>query len=192
MAERATGRGLPGGDDEIRSRGSRRDRLYEEAAASHGAALERLARAYEADPDRRLDLLQDIHLALWRSFERFDERCSARTWIYRVAHNVATSRVSRRRANAPTLVSLDALDTMADANEAERVFDQRQAMERLVTLIRRLQPLDRQVMVLYLEGMEATAIGEITGISPRYVATKVHRIKKLLTQRFHEGGHHGE
>src|SRR5262245_7608505 len=83
------------------------DTRYEEAAATHGAALERLARAYESDPDRRRDLLQDIHLALWRSLAGFDGRCSLRTWVYRVAHNTATSQVIRRRRRAPTLVSLD-------------------------------------------------------------------------------------
>jgi RNA polymerase sigma-70 factor (ECF subfamily) len=42
---------------------SNQDDLYEEAAATYGAALGRLARAYEADYDRGRDLLQDIHLA---------------------------------------------------------------------------------------------------------------------------------
>jgi RNA polymerase sigma-70 factor (ECF subfamily) len=65
-------------------------RLYAEVAAEFGGALERLARAYEADSDRCRDLLQEIHVALWRSLARFDGRCSMRTWVYRVAHNVAT------------------------------------------------------------------------------------------------------
>jgi DNA-directed RNA polymerase specialized sigma24 family protein len=46
---------------------SAQDHRYRDAAAEFGAALERLARAYEFDPDRRRDLLQEIHLALWRS-----------------------------------------------------------------------------------------------------------------------------
>ena len=71
--------------------------VYEEAAEQYGSALERLARAYEADAEARRDLLQDIHLQLWRSFEKFDERCSLRTWVYRVAHNVATGHVVRQR-----------------------------------------------------------------------------------------------
>ena len=94
---------------------SRRDRRYAEAATAFGAALERLARAYESDADRRLDLLQEIHVALWRSFAAFDGRCSVRTWVYRVAHNVATSQVVRRRRRAQTFVALDELDSMADA-----------------------------------------------------------------------------
>jgi DNA-directed RNA polymerase specialized sigma24 family protein len=82
---------------------------YEEAAATYGAALERLARAYEPNPDLRRDLLQEIHLALWRSLAAFDGCCSLRTWIYRVAHNTATSQVFRRRNSGPAFVGLDEL-----------------------------------------------------------------------------------
>ncbi|HVI78492.1 MAG TPA: hypothetical protein VM715_10085 [Candidatus Acidoferrum sp.] len=41
------------------------DQLYAQAAHEYGAALERLARAYEADPEIRRDLLQDLHVALF-------------------------------------------------------------------------------------------------------------------------------
>ena len=73
------------------------DDLYREAAETYGAALERLARAYEADAEVRRDLLQEIHIALWQSFEGFDGRCSLRTWVYRVAHNTAISHVVLQR-----------------------------------------------------------------------------------------------
>ena len=88
--------------------------LYAESATTYGAALTRLARAYEPDPDRRRDLLQEIHIALWRSLVGFDGRCSLRTWVYRVAHNTATSQVIRRRAHTPTLVSLDEVASLPD------------------------------------------------------------------------------
>lgn len=170
------------------------DDLYAEAAATYGAALERLARAYEADSDRRRDLLQEIHVALWQSLARFDGRCSLRTWVYRVAHNVATSQVIRRRARAPMLVGLEELDAMPDAGDPartpEQTLDEQRALDRLLTLVHRLKPFDRQVMLLYLEGMDAASIGEVTGISAGNVATKVHRIKTILARRFHEGRRH--
>jgi RNA polymerase sigma-70 factor (ECF subfamily) len=59
-------------------------------------------------------------------------------------------------------------------------------------LIRQLKPLDRQIIFSYLEGLDAASIGEITGLSPGNVATKIHRIKTILTRRFHSGGPHGE
>jgi RNA polymerase sigma-70 factor (ECF subfamily) len=163
---------------------------YEEASATFGGALARLARGYEQDPDRRRDLLQEIHIALWRSLSSFDGRCSLRTWVYRVAHNTASSQVIRRRASAPTLVSLDELASMAADGPSEPEIDQQRAMERLAGLVRTLAPLDRQVILLYLEGLDAAAIGDVTGLSPGNVSTKVHRIKKILGQRFHEGARH--
>ena len=45
---------------------------YEEAIAAYGGALERLTRAYEPDPELRRDLLQEIHIALWRSLAAFE------------------------------------------------------------------------------------------------------------------------
>jgi RNA polymerase sigma-70 factor (ECF subfamily) len=163
------------------------DELYEEAASTHGAALERLARAYETDPDRSRDLLQDIHVAVWQSLARFEGRCSLRTWVYRVAHNVATSQTIRRRASAPMLVGLDELDEMPAASDADRELDAHRALERLQALVHRLKPLDRQVMVLYLEGVDAVSIAEVTGLSAGNVATKIHRIKAVLARRFHDG-----
>jgi RNA polymerase sigma-70 factor (ECF subfamily) len=166
--------------------------LYEEAAAAFGAAIERFARAYEPDPDRRRDLVQDIHIALWRSFATFDGGCSLRTWIYRVAHNTAISQITRRRAATPTLVGLDHLESMASEGTTETLADRSQAMERILALIHTLAPLDRQVILLYLEGEDAATIGDVTGLSSGNIATKIHRIKKILSQRFHQGGRHGQ
>ncbi len=167
--------------------GSRQDGLYAEAAALFGAALERLARAYEPDADGRRDLLQEVHVALWRSFASFDGRCSLRTWVYRVAHNVATSEVTRRRSRTPTLVGLEALESMPAAVDHEQVLDDRRALDKMMMLIQGLDPFDRQVILLYLEGLDAASIGDITGISAGNVATKVHRVKKVLAQRFQKG-----
>src|SRR5215472_18465713 len=93
------------------------EELYQQAAEAYGAALERLARAYEADAELRRDLLQEIHVALWRSFSGFDGRCSLRTWIYRVAHNVGASHAIRQqRTRAQTLVGLEELENLPDVS----------------------------------------------------------------------------
>lgn len=165
----------------------RQDELYREAATGYSVALERLAKAYEADPDKRRDLLQEIHVALWRSFAGFNNQCSLRTWIYRVAHNTAASHVIRdRRTGYKTWINLDELEEMADEINVEESADRNWALERLMKMIQRLNPLERQVILLYLEGLDAAAIGEIAGISPSNAATKIHRIKNTLVQRFHQ------
>jgi RNA polymerase sigma-70 factor (ECF subfamily) len=162
------------------------DDLYERAAAEYAAALGRLARGYEVDPYKRRDLLQEIHLALWRSFERFRADCSLRTWVYRLADNTATSWVTRpKQDRSQMLVSLEEVEMGPVPPDADRRLD----LQRLTHLVQRLKPEDREVILAYLEGMEAAEIGELTGISARNVATKVHRVKNLLARNFHESGH---
>lgn len=164
--------------------------MYREVADTYAASLDRLARAYEADPETRRDLLQDIHLQLWRSFAHFDRRCSLRTWVYRVAHNVATGHVVRQRRLRKTLASIEEIESMASNDENELAANQNQALERLSGLIQRLKPLDRQIIISYLEGMDANSTAEITGLSAANVAMKVHRIKNVLKRWFHQGEAH--
>jgi len=166
------------------------EQLYQEAATTFNAALERVARAYEADPHRRQDLLQDIHLALWRSFEHFAQRCSLRTWVYRVAHNVATSHVIRQQRTYAGLVSLEEVESVSIRQEDGIGLGRSMMRERLLLLIQRLKPIDRQVILSYLEGLDAASIGEITGMSPANVAMKVHRVKSILSRRLPKGGQH--
>ncbi len=115
-----------------------------------------------------------------------------RTWTYRVAHHVATSHIIRERRIFSNLVSLEELEAHPDRAEgASTTADRRLNLDRLSDLIQRLKPLDRQVIVSYLEGMGAASISEITGLSPASVAMRIHRIKNLLAKRFHEGGRQG-
>jgi RNA polymerase sigma-70 factor (ECF subfamily) len=173
------------------------DDLYKHSADQFSAALERLARAYELDPEKRRDLIQEIHFQLWRSFQKFDARCSLRTWVYRVAHHVAASYVIRERRVFKNLVSLEELEMLPDKDQAQFSVDQHRNLERLSLLIQQLKPLDRQVIISYLEDMDAVSIGEITGLSAPNVAVRIHRIKNILARRFHDareqggGGHAG-
>jgi RNA polymerase sigma-70 factor, ECF subfamily len=167
-----------------------RDELYTEAVLEFGPALQRLVRVYEVDPDKARDLLQEIHIALWQSFETFDGRCSLRTWIYPVAHYTASSHVVKQmRVKGHGLLSLDDIDEMESGAgfSAERQVSDRIALERMMSLIHQLQPLDRQLMLLYLEDVDAAAIGEITGISPGNVRNRIYRIKAILARRLGGG-----
>ncbi len=168
------------------------DSLYEQAADTYGSSLDRLARAYELDAEVRRDLLQEIHFQLWRSFAHFDGRCSLRTWVYRVAHNVATGHMIRQRRIRDKLVSIETIEAMPGNDQGERAATQAEALDRLSMLIQRLKPLDRQIIVSYLEGMDASSTGELTGLSPANIAMKVHRIKNILRRWFVEGGLHAK
>ena len=161
--------------------------LFDQAVRAYGPALQRLTHAYEAIADRRADLLQEIYLALWQSLRMFDGRCALGTWVYRVAHNTATS-VSIRKRDRLRLIGLDDIELAAEPPNVGKAIDEARARSRLLELIHGLKPLDRQIVQLYLEGLEAAAIGDIVGLSAANVATKIHRLKKVLAQQFQEEG----
>ncbi|WP_448665226.1 RNA polymerase sigma factor [Sphingomonas sp. CJ20] len=125
-----------------------------------------------------------MHLALWQSFARFDARCAISTWVYRVAHNVAATH-ARQGARGARLVGLEAAQGLFAGDDPEAEVGQAQLIERLNALVRRLEPPDRQVILLYLEGVDTAEIAEVTGLKPGTVSVKIHRIKALLARRFH-------
>ena len=158
--------------------------IYEDCLAEFKPALERLAAAYEMDPDLRQDLLQEIQTALWRSLRSFRQQCSVRTWVFRVAHNTAASHVStcmRRR-----FLTLDEAANLASAEQRPDHL----AVDRLMILIHELRPPDKQVVLLYLEGLEAETIAETMGTTPAAISSKIYRIKALLAAQFQKGNNH--
>jgi RNA polymerase sigma-70 factor (ECF subfamily) len=93
---------------------------------------------------------------------------------------VAASHIVRMRRALSRLVDLDALETEPGSVDGEAQANQQFLISRLLDQIYRLKPLDRQVILLYLEGEQAASIVEVTGLSAANVATKIHRIKRLL------------
>jgi len=161
------------------------DALFDSVAQEYAAPLARLARAHEADPALQQDLLQEIYIALWRSLSAFQNRCSLRTWVYRVAHNVAATHVLRaKRRRTSQLVSLDDVEIADESTDFGADIDETRALARVSELIQKLKPIDRQVIILHLEGLSRDDIAEIAGLSFSNVAIKIHRIKLLLTRAF--------
>lgn len=168
---------------------SRQEQLYAEAAARFGPALQRIAHATEADHDRQRDLVQDIHLELWRSLALFDGRSSLSTWVWRVAHNTAANHVvSAKRRNVP-LVSLDDATPMNDPSDIVADFEAQETSQRLTALIRQLALPDRQIITLYLEGVSAAEIGLIIGMEPATIASRISRFKSRAARQFKEKTH---
>jgi RNA polymerase sigma-70 factor (ECF subfamily) len=146
------------------------------------------------DADKRHDLRQEMHFQLWKSLGRFDGRCSLKTWTLRVAHNIAVSHVAREHRWGERWVSLEQVEETAAAvgGDAGAEMDRRRALDRLSALIHELKPLDRQILLSYLEDLDAASIADITGLSAANVAMKIHRIKAILARRFREQELHHE
>jgi len=119
-------------------------------------------------------------MALWTALPRFRGESSERTWVYRVAHNTAISFVtSDRRRQAREQGGDPPVDPASPANpEGDAIATQRR--ERLWAAVQALPLDDRQMVVLYLEGLSAPEIEAVTGVSAGAVATRLTRARQKL------------
>jgi RNA polymerase sigma factor (sigma-70 family) len=150
------------------------DQEFANALEAHKKILFKVASSYCDNAADRQELTQEIAIALWRSFPRFCGRSKLSTFVYRVALNVAISfvRSSARRTRHTVALDEAVLEVAAvAADDNSRV---------IAELLGKLAPLDRALVLLYLEGHDHDAIGEILGISTSNVATKINRIKQRL------------
>jgi len=136
-----------------------------------------MAEGFERDPARRDELVQDILLAVWTALPGFREEAHLRTWVLRIAHNRAASHVATRVRDRSTPVA-ETPDGVTDG--MDEAVDASRQRARLAALVRALPVPDRQLMLLYLEGLSAKEIGEVTGRSVTGVTSRVSRIKKSL------------
>jgi len=145
--------------------------------ANH-APLTRLAASYAGNASDRDDLLQEIAIALWRALPSFRGECSERTFLFRIAHNRCITHLSRKR----NTVSLD--DAGIDAEDpdasSEKIVAQEQERRRFVQAIHRLPVIHREVLVLFLEGMDYGEIAAVVGISESNVGVRLNRARQKL------------
>ena len=143
----------------------------------HRGILFSVAAAYCVKAADREDLIQEMLVALWRSYPRFDDRSPFSTWMYRVVMNVAISFYRRESRQRRSVVIRD--EATLEALAAPEAQDDGPS-SLLRELIGRLSPLERALMVLYLDDRPHAEIASILGISRTNVATKIGRIKERL------------
>lgn len=152
-------------------------------------ALRRLAAAYFRCDADRADLFQEIALALWRAIPKFRRESSERTWVYRIAHNVAISSSAKthRRTKGERFLpeEFERPSAAAGAEEELLLGEKRRA---LVESIRLLPTTDRQVVLLHLEGLSYAEIEEVSGFSETAIATRLSRIRDKLKQEIRKTG----
>ncbi|HET9818447.1 MAG TPA: RNA polymerase sigma factor [Rhodanobacteraceae bacterium] len=173
-----------------------RQRRLEALLREHQRIVFKVAGVYARSVHDRDDLAQEIAAQLWRSFGRFDERrAKFTTWMYRVALNVAISHLQRsRRFGAAHFEPLDAAHLEVVAAADAPLSDGMERDQRLIALhglIARLDPLNRALVLLYLDDRSYAEIADVLGISETDVATKLNRIKQKLRSGMASAEHEG-
>ena len=157
---------------------------FSELVAAHSGIVFKIAHTYCWHPDDRNELQQEIVTQLWKSFPKFDVKRSFSTWMYRVAFNVSISYVRSNSRHKEHVIAYD--DRIHDIEDSSAQENDDPRLEFLQKFIGGLDPLNRALMVLYLEERSYCEIAEIIGISESNVASKISRLKKRVRQESSE------
>jgi RNA polymerase sigma factor (sigma-70 family) len=161
------------------ARATTREDEYARILEAHGGAIRRIVMSYEHDAAKREDLEQEIWFAIWQALPGFRGDCSMRTFVYRIAHNRAVSHVQHHRRHATDTLEPDAplYDSAATPEDAAAA---RQHHQRLHGAITQLPLAMRQAVILMLEGLSHSEIGDVLGISAANVAVRLARARAAL------------
>ena len=147
---------------------------FKQVISEHQPQLLRIARHY-GGPNDWQDLLQEISISLWKGLPGFEGRARLSTWIYRVAVNTALQHVRKRSIPTEPLMVEPAASTDVD--------DPMALLERFLAS---LDPVNRAVLLLDLEGLPREEIADVLGISAGAVAVRMTRLKQRFSEQFVE------
>ncbi len=143
--------------------------------------IRKVANSYCKNIDDRDDLIQEITIQLWKSWNNYDNKYKLSTWMYRISLNVAISfyRKTYRRnlINQEIQEEIVFIDYSQDNNLSENI-------KQLYHFISKLNELNKALILLYLEEYSYEEIASTLGISKTNVSTKISRIKKQLKKEF--------
>ena len=130
---------------------------------------------FARDKDEAADLFQDVLINLWKGIGKFRNDSEISTWVYRVSLNTCIS-ADRKKRKMPTTrldMNIDLFDDDDTDSRQIQVLRQR---------IQRLQPLDRAIVLLWLESLSYQEIADIVGLTPKNISVRLTRIRLQLKQ----------
>ena len=138
--------------------------------------MRRLCAVYARDQQDREDLFQNVFLAVWKALPAFRGDAAERTWVYSIAHNVALTWQAKERRWGRRRGLEDVSHVVENPANERRM--------QLEIVISRLAPVDRQLVVLWLEGFTTAQIAEASGMRPGTVGVRLTRIQQSLVESF--------
>lgn len=136
--------------------------------------------------DERADLRQEMLVQLWRSVAGFKNQCKESTWIYRICLNTALTwkrdagrRVKRTKWNEAHSRQIETLDGQGTGATEDRI-------EALYAAIRKLAPIDRNLIQLSLDGLSYVEMADVTGIKESTIGSRLSRARQQLAELIKE------
>ena len=151
--------------------------LFTRLIDEHAGIIRKVAFGYTSTFVDREGLSQEIVLQLWRAYPRYSPERPFSTWMYRIALNVAISFLRRRTHPVRQTIPLEEQEFAQESASAEETDERLPILRQLIAA---LAPLDRALMLLYLDDRSYREIAAILGLTETNVATKINRLKERV------------
>jgi RNA polymerase sigma-70 factor (ECF subfamily) len=149
----------------------------------HDRGLRALAYRMLRDRDGMDDALQETYVLAFRGLPRFRGDSSFKTWLYRIAYNVALGEL--RRSRRLQVVGFEDVGEPPDGRpEPAEEIALRAGLE---AALAELAPEDRATVLLVdAQGFDYRAAGEILGVPVGTVASRLNRARAELRRALDE------
>ena len=153
----------------------------------HSRSLFRLAFRMTGNQQDAEDVVQDSFLRAYKQLDRFDERASFGTWVYRIAVNCSLDLVrSRKRRNehvAPAELEMEdpILSLPSHDPTPDRMALSGEVRDRVAEAMTELSASERTAFVLrHFEGMRIEEVSRVLGCQPGAAKHSVFRAVQKL------------
>lgn len=146
---------------------------FSKMVKTHKSTIYTVCYMFSNDEDEVADLFQETLIRIWRGLPSFNGESDIKTWIYRIALNTCISIDKKKKRRAETELSMD-INLFTDS---DRETEQINILHKRIS---RLLPLDRAIVLLWLEDISYEEIGAIVGISSKNVSVRLVRIREQL------------
>lgn len=150
------------------------ERRFADIMRDYDSMVMRICFGYSRTAAEFADLHQDALINIWQGLPGFKGDSSLKTWIYRVTLNtcVSTVRSERRRV---TQTALDDFYNLVDEDA-----DRRRLVSEMHDCISKLTPVDKAIMLLWLDDFSYDEIAATVGLGRNTVASRLRRAKEKL------------
>ncbi len=136
------------------------------------------------DTEEARDVVQVTFFRLWEKRDRFDERWSPNTWIYRIATNLAIDQLRSRRSRQKSLepIRFHLQDSFASRSRRDRAqVHENEVMGIFQELAAELTEKQRTVFLLReVEGLASKEVAQIVGCRESTVRNHLFNARKHL------------
>jgi len=147
----------------------------------HRRLIYKVANSYCSDIHEQEDLIQEIIFQIIKGYEKFDHKVKVTTWMYKIAFNVSISHHRKTKIREKYMIHMPGKLVRIDDPEENETDEN---LKRLRRFIEELDPFNKAILIMYLDGNSHLEISEAIGISVSNAGTKINRIKQQLKKKF--------